>query len=133
MGVLKTLFTRALRISNHEHVEEETKYLKKIFASIGYNNKGIIKTIKRARTRNGARPSSTSSKPPNNKSYVPFIQGITDKLARVLRKRNIDTSFKRLTTIRQKMRSLKDNLDHLQHKGVYKVLCSCGECYIGET
>jgi predicted GIY-YIG superfamily endonuclease len=31
------------------------------------------------------------------------------------------------------MRSVKDNLDHRKYKGVYKIECSCGKCYIGET
>lgn len=31
------------------------------------------------------------------------------------------------------MRSVKDNLDHRQYNGVYKVECLCGRCFIGET
>ena len=31
------------------------------------------------------------------------------------------------------MNSVKDDPDHLQQKGVYKIKCSCGDCYIGET
>ena len=38
-----------------------------------------------------------------------------------------------MTTIRQKMKSVKDNLEHLQQKCVYIINCSCGEQYIRET
>jgi len=31
------------------------------------------------------------------------------------------------------MRSIKDNIDRQQLKGVYKIDCSCGKSYIGET
>jgi hypothetical protein len=31
------------------------------------------------------------------------------------------------------MKSLKDPIDQQQGKGIYKVSCSCGKCYIGET
>ena len=31
------------------------------------------------------------------------------------------------------MRTVKDKADEQQHKGVYKVTCSCGLYYIGET
>lgn len=31
------------------------------------------------------------------------------------------------------MRYVKDPINHRQHKGIYKVSCSCGKCYIGET
>ena len=36
-------------------------------------------------------------------------------------------------TIRQSMRSVKDKIDRHQLKGVYKIDCSCGKSYIGET
>jgi predicted GIY-YIG superfamily endonuclease len=31
------------------------------------------------------------------------------------------------------MRSVKYKLDQLNCKGVYRIECSCGKCYIGET
>ena len=31
------------------------------------------------------------------------------------------------------MKSVKDPIDQHQGKGIYKVSCSCGKCYIGET
>lgn len=31
------------------------------------------------------------------------------------------------------MKLVKDNIDHQQLKGVYKIDCSCGKSYIGET
>lgn len=41
--------------------------------------------------------------------------------------------LRQMETIRQKMRSVKDKIDWHQYKGVYKVDCSCGMSYIGET
>jgi hypothetical protein len=35
--------------------------------------------------------------------------------------------------MRQRMRLVKYPTDHGQGKGIYKVSCSCGKCYIGET
>jgi len=43
---------------------------------------------------------------------LPFIQGVTDKIAKTLSKKEIKTSFKPPETIKQKMRSVKDNLHH---------------------
>jgi predicted GIY-YIG superfamily endonuclease len=31
------------------------------------------------------------------------------------------------------MKSVKDPIDKHQGKGIYKISCSCGRCYIGET
>jgi hypothetical protein len=67
------------------------------------------------------------------KAYLPYIQGVTYNIAKVLKRKEITTSFKPLITIRQRMRSVKDPMDHRQGKGIYKVSCSCGKCYIGET
>ncbi len=54
-------------------------------------------------------------------------------MAKVLRRKNINTQFSAPGTIRQSMISVKDNIDKHQLKGVYKIDCSCGKSYIGET
>ena len=56
-----------------------------------------------------------------------------DKVSKILKKKEILTTFKPLETIRQKMRTVKDKVDEHQQKGVYRVTCSCGLNYIGET
>jgi hypothetical protein len=66
-------------------------------------------------------------------AYLPYIQGVTDRIARALNKKKIKTSFKPLETIKHSMRSVKDKLDPPNGKGIYKIECSCEKCYIGET
>jgi hypothetical protein len=132
MGVLNTLATRAIRISDEEHLDQEKDHLTKVFKSIGYKNRDIRMEINRALERTGGEPRSRNNHP-GKTTYLPYIKGVTDKISKVLRKKEIMTSFKPLETIRQKMRSVKDISDHRQYKGVYKVMCSCGKCYIGET
>jgi hypothetical protein len=68
-----------------------------------------------------------------SKVYLPYIQGTTDKLAKILKKKNIGATFKPLNTIRNSLRSVKDSVDPIEHKGVYMIPCSCGKQYIGET
>lgn len=109
-GVLLTLFTRAFRISDKTHVEEEIEYLKKSFINSGYSNKDINKAIQRARSRNKRIITNNSS---TTKAYLPYIQGVTDKIAKVLAKKDIRASFKPLVTIRQRMKLVKDDPDHL--------------------
>ena len=64
---------------------------------------------------------------------MPYIKGVTDKIAKVLKKKDTKTSFKTVQTIKQKMRPIKNPIDHKQCRGGYKVSCSCELCYIGET
>jgi hypothetical protein len=52
---------------------------------------------------------------------------------KILSKKEIKTSFKPHETIKQNMRSVKDKPDPHKGKGIYKIECSCRECYIGET
>lgn len=97
---------------------------------MGYNNKDINNAIQRARSGTTRITTDSSS---TKKSYLPYIQGVTDKMAKLFAKKDIRASFKPIMAIRKRMKSIKDDPDHLQQKGVYKVNCSCGECYIGET
>ena len=65
--------------------------------------------------------------------HLPFIQGTTDKIARILRKHSVTLTFKPLRMIWNSLRSVKDPICPKEGKGVYLILCSCGTPYIGET
>lgn len=108
MGVLQTLFTRACRISDDNHTDEEITYLKRTFANLGYSSKSILKAINKAKYGNNI---NKTKKPVTSNAYLPYIQGVTDKIAKILRKKDIKTSFKPLSTIKQKMKSVKDSQD----------------------
>jgi hypothetical protein len=129
MGVLNTMATRATRISDKEHLKEEIDHLTKVFKNIGYRDRDIKKAMDKKERRTRIQNDQTS----NSRAFLPYIRGVTDKIAKVLRRKEIMTSFKPLITIRQRMKSVKDPTDNRQEKGIYKVSCSCGKCYIGET
>jgi hypothetical protein len=129
MGVLNTMAIREARISDKEHLKEEVDHLTKVFKNIGYRDRDIKKAIDKKDRRTSAQNDQNS----NIKAFLPYIQGVTDKIAKVLKRKDIMTSFKPLITIRQRMKSVKEPIDHQQGKGIYKVSCSCGKCYIGET
>jgi hypothetical protein len=133
LGVLKTLATRAIRISDETHLEQEKYHLSNVFKNIGYKHKDITNTINKALEKTSKNPNSLENQNPNRNAYLPYIQGVTDKIVKVLSKKEIKTSFKPHETIKQNMRSVKDKLDPHKGKGIYKIECSCGECYIGET
>ena len=65
--------------------------------------------------------------------FLPYIKGVTDKFPRVLGRSTIFAQFSVAGTIRQNMHSVKDSISEGQLKGVYKIDCSCGMSYIGET
>ena len=133
IGVLNTLAVRASRISDTEHLEKEKYHLKEVFINIGYKPKDIRKTLDKSHNNSLIRLKTSDNETTNPRAYLPYIQGVTDKIYRILNKNNITTYFKPLETIRKKMISVKDPIDHTQFRGVYKVPCSCKISYIGET
>lgn len=127
--VLNTLAVRALRVSDGDHLDEEIKHLTPVFKDIGYKEKDIKRAIK----RDEGKVHPKGPKENCGTIYLPFIQRVTDNIANVLRKKDIFTQFMRCGTIKQRMRFVKDNIDEKQLKRVYKIDCSCGRSYIGET
>jgi len=130
LGVLNTLATRALRISNEKSFEEEKSHLLNVFVENGYSRlmgqKAFLKAAKNSSTRRGPKERIPGV-------HLPFVQGTTDRIARILKKHNVPTSFRPLNTIRKSLRSVKDPIDPKDMKWVYIIPCSCGTPYIGET
>jgi hypothetical protein len=56
-----------------------------------------------------------------------------DSIVNILSKKEIKTSFKPHEIIKQNMISVKYKPNPQKGKGIYKIECSCRECYIGET
>jgi len=132
-GVLNTLAIRALRISDSEHLDEEKKHLISTFKSIGYKEQEIKKAIEKAERKMLSHEPKAQDQPKCGIVFLPYIHGITDKIAKILKKKNIITHFSAPSTIRQSLKSVKDDIDNHQLKGVYKIECSCGKSYIVET
>ncbi|CAH1379320.1 unnamed protein product, partial [Tenebrio molitor] len=64
---------------------------------------------------------------------LPYVQGVTDRIRKILEKRNIGTRFTTEKKISQILPTPKDKLPLFQSEGIYKVECLCGKCYIGQT
>ena len=81
------------------------------------------------RDKNSDRTSKSRSYP------IPYIQGISEHLARVYKKYGVATHFKPYNTVRNMLVKPKDKTPDDKKCGViYQLECeSCGEIYIGET
>ena len=92
----------------------------------------MFKTPQRATQK----PKGTSKK--DGSSYsdpLPYVQGVSEQLARIFRKQGVGTYHKPFNTIRQQLVHTKDPTTKEKKCGVvYKVQCKdCEEGYIGET
>ena len=69
---------------------------------------------------------------PISRAYVPFYGNVSNKIAHILRKRNIRTVHLPPKKIKQLLRLVKDD-QGLKTPGVYEIPCECGQVYIGQT
>ncbi|KAK5647270.1 hypothetical protein RI129_002162 [Pyrocoelia pectoralis] len=127
IGVIKTLFDRAKKVSDPTHLDEELQHLRRSLQANGYSLLEINKVF-------SSKPKQLREKLPHlGMVFLPYIGGVTDKIGRILERNNIKTIFIPTKKISEFLRSPKDPLDPLTASGVYKILCSCGLVYIGTT
>ena len=63
----------------------------------------------------------------------PFVSGVSEKIAKVLRPKGIMVAHT-LSRLKHRMVRAKDPIEPEKKKGaVYKITCSCGSSYIGES
>ena len=131
-GVLKMLILRAFRICNDKHIDLELSHLRHVFQMNGYSSRQIKKAIKDTELflHSQSKPRRIS---PSHRVSLPFVNGISHKIAKILANKCIRSMFKPFSLVKHRIRSLKDSKDTLLQSGVYKIECSCGVPYIGET
>jgi len=131
-SVISSLVHRAFSISQPDNINQELKHVKTALLQNGYSSSNIQKVINRH-----CHPRIPKKTPETNSHQIttvlPYIHGVTDHIGRILRKKNIKTTFKPLNKISQILPSAKDARHALSCKGIYKIPCDCGSVYIGET
>ena len=65
---------------------------------------------------------------------IPYVEGQSEEIRRVCGRYGIKVAFKSNGTLRDKLTKVKDKLPVKKNsKVVYKIPCSCGKFYLGET
>ncbi|KAI5643765.1 hypothetical protein NE865_04161 [Phthorimaea operculella] len=121
-SVVSTLTKRAYDLCDAEHLDDELNHVHKVLVQNGYT--GVQRRIKNKK----AKQPEVNRQP----AYLPYVKGVTDKIGTVLSKGSIKTVFTPLSKISYSLRTPKDVIP-IQNAGVYKVQCSCGKSYIGQT
>jgi hypothetical protein len=60
-------------------------------------------------------------KPLFPQAYLPLIQGTTDKISRILKKKHNHIVIKPLKTFKNTFNSMKDKIDSFQQQGIYEI------------
>ena len=131
LGILNTLSIRAIRIFEKEHLDEE--HLAKFLQENGYKLGDINRTFKKEKNLLTKDCNKTKQIENIKRVVLPYIQGTTDKIARILRKKHIETDFSPPNFLRNMLDKENDPVDPMLKKGVYSIPCLCDEEYIKET
>jgi aromatic ring-cleaving dioxygenase len=128
MSTMRNLFNRSIDICHPDKLSDEIQTLKNIFSQNGYSNYQIERAMK-PRNRHNNRFQITGN---SSFALLPYVANISEKIARLLVKYNIKTSFSSSGKLKQFLRPAKDAIP-LHAAGIYRVPCECGQVYIGQT
>ena len=135
----RTLLDRKINIVSTE--EDQELEDKTIYDALGLNKypKWAIDQAKeqqhnkdnKTKEKTKDKDTATNTKPVT----IPYIKGISERLARTYKKYGISSAMKPINTIREKLVHPKDKLPKEKSAGVvYQIPCkNCEQTYIGET
>nr|XP_012145059.1 PREDICTED: LOW QUALITY PROTEIN: uncharacterized protein LOC105663013 [Megachile rotundata] len=111
---------RATCISEQENLANELEHIRSTLQQNGYSKHKINRTIDRL-TNHTTKPTHNHTTDTHDKehatTFLPYIQGTTDRIGRILRKHNIRTVFTTHTKIGQLLTSPKDPQPQLSTPG----------------
>ena len=138
LGVIRTLLDRSdtLNTSEEEKVKEE-KHVAGALKNCGYPPWAIRKVKKMRATPkdNSKKNDEKSSTPSRGQVNLPYVAGLSESFARLLKRHRVQSAMKPYNTLRQNLVHPKDKRPITDNAGViYKIPCQqCPKSYIGET
>ena len=135
MGVIRTLMNRCEEIvTEEEDKEEERGTIMKALEDCGYPRwtvKNVKDDMKKKVQKKGTNKQENDVKS-KGMVVLPYVSGLSEKLARIFKKRGIVTAMKPQSTLKSFLVHPKDKTD--PKEGVYTIDCKgCDKKYVGET
>lgn len=137
LGVVRTLLDRCESVVTEEEDKvAEQKIIKEALAGCGYPQWSVEKVEKAMKDREakGKRRKNKKEEGERSKGMVilPYVRGLSEKVERILKKRQISTAFRPHKTLRNILVHPKDKNE--PREGVYTIDCmGCNKKYVGET
>ena len=137
-GIVKCLAHRARSICSEDNIDKEINHLQQVFEKNDYPPSLVKKCLQSTNSTlsNTTSPGTDSNTSTHTKKILvlPYCKGLSESINKLCHKLNIQL----VSTSR---RNLKSELVHVKRKipieqiagVVYKVDCSCGQAYVGET
>lgn len=136
LGIAQGLFIRAMKISSSEEIlNQEIKHifeeLQKNDYPISVINKAYKKSKQKMLINNNDKEETIK---PITTVVIPYVKGQSEKIRRINKKFNIQTSFVTNLKIRDLLSKFKPRNQNQETKNVvYKIPCECGLDYFGQT
>lgn len=113
-------------VSDRDSWKDEKRFLHQVVGKNGYRKRDVDKAIFCETTYRNKAPKDH----PRRKEYLPYVEGVTGKIGRLLRKH--DFGFNTYFTTKSVLGTVKDEI-HLKNNGVYVVPCSWRMSCISRT
>lgn len=123
-SVVASLTDRAYSLCDEDHINNELSQLRVVLQRNGYG--------RNLPPRRTDEPKHLDYRVERQPAYLPYMKGVTDKVSNILKKFSVKTIFTPYRKLSQYLRTPKDSFP-LERPGVYKIDCSCGSSYIGQT
>ena len=102
------MITRALRICDIEHLDQEINHVSHVFINNGYDHGEFNKAVSNGKKPKGKRIRKEKGNNGNIKRIsLSYIKVMSGKLAKIMKRRNIEVAFKSPNTIGKMVGSLK--------------------------
>ncbi|XP_065645775.1 uncharacterized protein LOC136076229 [Hydra vulgaris] len=136
-GVYKGFIQRAFALCSKEHINHELKFLTEMLTENGYNKKilqNIVKKIKNNKQNNQQNNNNNINKLEPNYISLPWVPKLSNQLKQIFKSVGYTPVFKSPKNLQQLItQKNKPRLPNNSYPGVYKLECSCGKLYVGET
>ena len=136
MAAYNAMIHRAFTIPiSNENLKKELNIIKHIATNNGFNLRTIDRLVSK-KLKKLALNQVYSEKEASTNSYktLTYYGSVSERIANILRKQNIEVTFRSPTSLSRELINNKHKLDRMEKSGVYKMFCDeCDSVYIGQT